>query len=123
MRRCGFTLIELLVVMAIVATLLSIVSPRYFNHLDHARDAALRQTLNVTRDAIDKYHADKGRYPANLDDLVASRYLRQLPMDPVADKPDAWVLLPPTDGAASGIADLRSSASGAGRDGVSYGDY
>lgn len=123
MRRRGFTLIELLVVMAIVATLLSIVAPRYFNHLDHARDAALRQTLNVTRDAIDKYHADKGRFPASLDELVASRYLRQPPLDPVADKADGWLLLPPPDGAASGIADLRSSASGAGSDGVSYGDY
>jgi general secretion pathway protein G len=123
MRLRGFTLIELLVVMAIVATLLSIVAPRYFNHLDHAREAALRQTLNVARDAIDKYHADKGRYPASLDELVESRYLRQLPIDPVADKPASWVLLPPSDGTTGGILDLHSSASGAGSDGVSYGDY
>ena len=33
----AFTLVELLVVMAIVATLLSIAVPRYFQHLDLAR--------------------------------------------------------------------------------------
>lgn len=39
----GFTLIELLVVMAIIATLLSLVAPRYFNSLNKAKEAVLRQ--------------------------------------------------------------------------------
>ena len=70
-RRRGFTLIELLVVMAIIATLLSIVAPRYFTHLDRAREAALRETLVVVRDAIDKFHGDTGRYPESLEELVS----------------------------------------------------
>lgn len=37
MKRRGFTLVELMVVMAIVALLLSLALPRYFNHLDSAR--------------------------------------------------------------------------------------
>ena len=123
MKFRGFTLIELLVVMAIVATLLSIVTPRYFRHLEHTKETALRQTLNVVRDAIDKYHADKGRYPATLDELVDQRYLRQPPIDPVADKGAAWVLLPPPDDPAGGVWDLRSGAAGAGSDGMAYGDY
>ena len=65
----GFTLIELLVVMAIVATLLSIAAPRYFDHLDRARENTLRQSLTVMRDAIDKYRADTGRYPEDLQEL------------------------------------------------------
>ena len=50
----AFTLIELLVVLAIIATLLAIAAPRYFAHLDRAREAALRESLYVMRDAIDK---------------------------------------------------------------------
>ena len=123
MKRRGFTLIELLVVMAIIATLLSIVAPRYFRHLDHAGEAALRQTLNVVRDAIDKYHADKGRYPPTLEDLVGQRYLRQLPVDPVAGKGADWILLPPPSDPNGGVYDVHSGAAGTGSDGMAYGDY
>lgn len=110
MRR-GFTLIELLVVMAIIATLLSIATPRYFAHMDRAREAALRETLFVVRDAIDKFHADTGRYPAELDELVTRRYLRQLPVDPVDGSRDRWtIVIPP--GESAGVADLHSGAGG-----------
>lgn len=108
MRR-GFTLIELLVVMAIIATLLTVATPRYFAHLDRAREAALRETLHVTRDAIDKFHADTGRYPTELAELVTKRYLRALPMDPITESTDTWVIvLPPGDG--QGVYDLQSGA-------------
>jgi general secretion pathway protein G len=123
-RRKGFTLIELLVVMAIIATLLAIAAPRYFNSLDRARDASLRETLFVVRDAIDKYHYDLGRYPANLDDLVTRRYLRKLPQDPVTESADSWVLVAPPDGAAAGeLYDVRSGAPGSGADGVPYAEW
>ena len=110
-RRGGFTLIELLVVMAIIATLLSIATPRYFAHLDRAREAALRETLFVVRDAIDKFHADTGRYPAELEELVTRRYLRKLPVDPVTDRADSWTLVP-APGEAAGVSDLKSGAGG-----------
>lgn len=122
MRSRGFTLIELMVVMAIVATLLSIVTPRYFNHLDHARETALRQTLAVTRDAIDKFHADHDRYPASLDELVSRRYLRTVPVDPLTDSSDTWTLLAPPAGSeeapsalSGGVWDLRSGAHAEGK--------
>ena len=69
----GFTLIELMVVMAIIALLLTVATPRYFKHLDRAREATLRETLSVMRDSIDKFHGDNGRYPAALEELVSSR--------------------------------------------------
>lgn len=123
-RRKGFTLIELLVVMAIIATLLAIAAPRYFGSLDRARDAALRETLFVVRDAIDKYHYDLGRYPDDLDELVSKRYLRKLPQDPVTESADTWVLVPPPDGAAAGdVYDIRSGAPGSGIDGVPYEEW
>ena len=112
MRR-GFTPFELLVVMAIIATLLSIATPRYFAHLDRARETALRETLFVVRDAIDKFYADNGRYPAELDELVSRRYLRKAPVDPVSESADTWVIVPPP-GETKGVWDLRSSAGGEG---------
>jgi len=123
MRARGFTLIELLVVMAIVATLVAIVAPRYFRHLDRAKETALHQTLNVVRDAIDKYHADKDKYPATLDELVEQRYLRQLPFDPISDSKDGWTLLPPPDNPDGGIWDVHSSAEGTDEAGTAYRDY
>lgn len=123
MKRRGFTLIELLVVMAIIATLLAIVAPRYFRHLDRAKETALHQTLNVVRDAIDKYHADKDKYPATLDDLVEQHYLRQLPVDPITGTKDNWTLLPPPDDPAGGVWDIHSADEGSDEAGVAYRDY
>jgi general secretion pathway protein G len=107
--RKGFTLIELMVVMAIIALLLTVATPRYFRHLETAREATLKTTLNVTRDAIDKFHADVGRYPSDLSELVTRRYLRQVPVDPMTDSSDTWVLVPPPNDMA-GVYDLHSGA-------------
>ena len=53
-RIQGFTLIELLVVMAIIAILVSIAAPRYFNSVQKSKEAVLRQVLSTMRDALDK---------------------------------------------------------------------
>ena len=118
--RRGFTLIELLVVMAIVALLISIAAPRYFVHLERAREAALAETLAVTRDAIDKFHGDTGRYPQDLDELVDRRYLRATPVDPLTERRDGWLLVAPPGG--SGVWDLHSNAPGTARDGRPFGE-
>jgi general secretion pathway protein G len=118
MRR-GFTLIELLVVMAIIATLLSIATPRYFNHLERARETALRETLVVVRDAIDKFHADTGRYPDTLSELVDQRYLRAMPRDPIIESDERWIVVAPP-GEVGGVWDLHS---GAEVEGKSYGQW
>jgi general secretion pathway protein G len=122
-KRRGFTLIELLVVMAIIATLLAIVAPRYFRHLDHAKATALHETLNVVRDAIDKYRADKDKYPASLEALVEQHYLRQLPVDPVTGSREGWIIDAPPDDPAGGVADIHSGDQGSDAAGVAYRDY
>ncbi|WP_018410411.1 type II secretion system protein [Methyloversatilis thermotolerans] len=121
--RRGFTLIELLVVMAIIAVLLTIAAPRYFEHLDRSREATLKQTLAITRDAIDKFRGDRGVYPQNLQELVDKQYLRKLPFDPVTDSSETWIIVPPRDTATdTGVADLKSGAEGQTRDGVAFGE-
>ena len=116
----GFTLIELLVVMAIMGTLLAIAAPRYFDSVDRAKEATLRANLRLVRENIDKHKADTGRYPESLQALVTGRYLMSVPLDPVTDRSDTWVLLAPPDGLTPGVYDLRSGASGLARDGSSY---
>lgn len=118
--RRGFTLIEMLVVLAIVALLLSIAAPRYFGSLDKSRDAALQENLRVIRVSLDRFHADKGRYPETLEELVEERYLREVPMDPITESRTTWVLLESDDGATDGVADVRSGAPGTTRDGRAY---
>ncbi|MFL6694769.1 MAG: type II secretion system protein [Ramlibacter sp.] len=121
MRRRGFTLIELLVVMAIIATLLSVALPRYFGSVERSKEVTLRQSLSVMRDAIDKFYADQGRYPEQLEDLVAQRYLRDLPVDPVTDQRTTWQLVPPPDPTAKGrVYDVHSGAPGKASDGRDF---
>jgi general secretion pathway protein G len=122
MRRRGFTLIELLVVLAILATLLSLAAPRYFQHIERSREAVLRENLASLRDAIDQYHADTDAWPADLADLVEKHYLRAVPADPVTDSKDTWVVLPPPGGI-EGVYDVRSGAEGEGLDGSAYSEW
>lgn len=124
-RPRGFTLIELIVVMAIVALLVSIAAPRYLQSLDRAREASLRSSLQVLRHAIDQFAADRGRYPDSLDELVAARYLRHLPEEPISGQRDRWVTLSPApDSAVPGqVWDVRSGAAGRARDGSLYADW
>lgn len=119
LQKRGFTLIELLVVMAIIALLLTIVSPRYFTSVDRAREAVLKQNLSILRDAIDKYHADTGRYPASLNQLVEDRYIRAVPVDPITEE-DVWAELPPPDPEMDGVFDVHTTSDKQALDGTFY---
>lgn len=122
-RRRGFTLIELLVVMTIIATLLTIAVPRYFGSVDRSREVALRQSLLVMRDAIDKFVGDTGAYPETLATLVEKGYLRGVPADPLTESTASWIVVPPPDPKKTGVFDVRSGAEGAGQDGRPYKDW
>jgi len=124
-KDTGFTLIELLVVLSIIATLLTLAAPRYFQHVERAKEAVLRENLASVRQVLDQYHADKGVWPASLQALVDNRYLRALPLDPITERSDTWVLEAPPeekarDATENGIYNLHSGAEGNGSDGKSY---
>lgn len=112
LRWRGFTLIELLVVMAIVATLLSLVAPRYFSSLDKAKEAVLRQDLVIMRSAIDQFYSDTGKYPIDLEELVDKHYLRRVPIDPFTESNQTWIVMPPKNETESGVYDVHSGYTG-----------
>jgi general secretion pathway protein G len=120
MVRKGFTLIELLVVLAIVATLLTIAVPRYYASLDRSKEAVLKENLYQMRDAIGKYYADRGRYPATLDALAADKYLRSVPLDPITESAATWLVVAPEDPQKGGVYDVRSGATGKATDGTEF---
>lgn len=119
----GFTLIELLVVMAVIATLLTLALPRYFASLEKSKEAVLQANLSLMRQTLDKYYGDTGRYPDALEDLVADKYLRSVPSDPVTDSDATWIVVPPPEPQMGGVYDVRSGAEGRARDGTAYQDW
>jgi general secretion pathway protein G len=122
-KHQGFTLIELIVVMTIISLLLTLAAPRYFRSIDKSKETVLKANLFATRDALDKFHADTGKYPTQLAELVEKRYLRTLPWDPITESSDSWILVPPADGQDGGVYNITSGAEGAGADGVPYADW
>lgn len=119
-KKSGFTLIELLVVLAVIATLLTLALPRYYSSLEKSREAVLQQNLALLRETLDKYYGDKGKYPTALDELVSSKYLRSMPLDPITDSSATWVSVPPPQPDMGGVYDVRSGAPGTARDGSEY---
>lgn len=123
LRRHGFTLIELIIVMAIVALLLTLAAPRYFHSIERSKEAVLRANLATTREALDKFRGDTGKYPERLEVLVEKRYLKSLPYDPITESRDTWIVVPPESTEQGGIFDIHSGAEGNGLDGTPYKDW
>ncbi len=119
----GFTLIELLVVMTIIGMLLGLALPRYFHSVDKSRETVLHQDLTIMRDTLDKYYSDNGKYPDSLEQLVAAKYLRAIPLDPMTDSAATWVTVPPEDPTLGSVYDIKSGAPGKAFDGSSYADW
>jgi len=120
MKIKGFTLIELLVVMSIVALLLTLSLPRYYGAVERSRETVLKENLWLLRKSIDQFYADRGRYPVSLDDLVTERYLHAVPVDPVTERADTWIPIPSSDTQEYGVADVRSGAQGATKQGTPF---
>ncbi len=122
-QRKGFTLIELLVAMTIIGLLLSIVVPRYFHSVTKAEESVLKEDLALMREALDKFHSDTGSYPTTLDELIAKKYLRKIPVDPVTRSDATWVIIPPAPTEKGAVFDIKSGAPGSSINGTSYADW
>jgi general secretion pathway protein G len=122
-KRLGFTLIELLVVFTIISLLLTLAVPRYFNSVDKSKEAVLKENLNQVRDAISRYYADKGKYPESLDALAADKYMRKVPLDPITESTQTWIIVQPEDPQKGGVYDIRSGAPGKSREGAEFSQW
>lgn len=122
-QQYGFTLVELLVVMALIALLLTIATPRYFGSLEKSKETVLRQNLALTRESLDKYYGDTGKYPDTLDMLVSKKYLRKLPIDPITESATTWIIIAPDDIEKGGVFDIKSGAAGNGSDGTAFSEW
>jgi general secretion pathway protein G len=111
----GFTLIEVLIVMVIITILAGISLAVYNNSIVRAKEAVLKEDLFQLREAIDKYYADKNKWPATLDALVSDKYIRMVPVDPITNSSTTWRTTfgesdPSNPSAESGISDVHSGA-------------
>lgn len=120
-RSAGFTLIELLVVLSIIAVLLTLSVPRYFQSIDTAKEKVLAENLQVTRDTINKFYGDTGRYPESLEELVEKKYLRSLPFDPVSELD--FTIVPPDDGRKGKVYDIKTKAIGRAHSGILFSQF
>jgi general secretion pathway protein G len=124
----GFTLIELLIVVSLIVVLATMGIATYRNSVQRGREAVLKEDLFRLRDAIDQHYADKGKYPASLEDVVAAGYLRAVPVDPITQSATTWQTIeaepdPTKPTAEPGIYNVKSGAEGQSLDGSNFSDW
>ena len=130
MDRKGFTPIEMLIVVSLIGILVMILIPQYKYAVLRAKEAVLKENLFQIRDAINKYYADKKKYPAGLSDLVSVRYLREIPYDPMS-RSSQWqiIMAEPLEGeefdpeVLNGVIDVKSLSHAKALDGTIYADW
>jgi len=127
-QQGGFTLIELMVVLALIFTLSAIAFATYQNTVQRGREAVLKEDLYRIRDAIDQHYADKGKYPASLEDLVSAGYMRKIPADPITQSDQTWQTVPAEPDPANptaepGIYNVLSGSESTALDGSKYSDW
>ncbi len=120
-------------VVAIIGILATIAIPAMRTAPERARESALKEDLFTMRSCLDQFHADRGRYPSSLDELVSMGYLRSVPVDPITASKDTWVpvveqVTPEQQDerdqqAGAGIIDVHSGSDQTALDGTKYADW
>ena len=117
-----------MVVMSLIVTLATIGSCSIGRASSIPKEAVLKEDLFRMREAIDQYYADKNQYPATLEDLVSSGYLRAVPKDPFTGLASTWQTVPAEPDpnnpiSVGGIFSVKSGSEGVAMDGSNYNDW
>lgn len=78
----GFTLVELMIVIVIIGIIIGVMIFHYFNAVDAAKIAKIKDELNTLCEAIGKYKSRHGNWPDKLAELEYKGYLPKIPADP-----------------------------------------
>jgi len=124
--QSGFSLLELMISMFILIILISVAVPTYQRSVQHAKETVLKENLWQMRRAIDQYSADKAKLPQSVEDLVESKYLREMPMDPITEKAEWEAVMgedPNSVDKEQGLIDVKSLSEESDSDGKAYKEY
>ena len=96
--------------------------------ITRTKEIVLQYSLFQIRNAIDRYYAERNRYPSSLDLLTSEGYVSQIPTDPMTNRTGSWKNTPskadpnnPT--AAPGIYDVKSGSEAMALDGTNYSNW
>jgi len=110
-----------MVIVTIIGILVTLAVPSYRHSTVKAREAVLAHDLFTLRDLLDQHRADKGRYPAALEDVAKVGYLRSIPADPFTRSTTTWQTI--TEDTEGGIVDVHSGSDLVGTNGVPYNQW
>jgi general secretion pathway protein G len=118
-KQRGFTLLEHVVI--IIGILYSIAQIKITGSITYAKETALKNNLYTLRKAIDDYYADRSKYPSSLQDLVDSKYIRNIPEEPFTKSTETWTIIPSEKG--NDVFDIKCSSTATGNNGKPYNEW
>ena len=83
MKRAAFTIVELLMVVAIISVLITIVTVSAKGSIQAARSKKASAIVAMVQQAVDVYHAQKGKWP--IDNLASRSGRHSMPQDEIED--------------------------------------
>jgi general secretion pathway protein G len=127
-KHCkAFTFVELVMVITILGILVAIAIPVYRAQILATKESVLVHNLAIIRERIDQYKADRDEYPPSLDALVEAGYLKEIPEDPMLERPE-WEEVfaefdPERPDQEPGINDVHSLSAGVSSNGTPYSEW
>ncbi len=118
-NNSAFTLIEVLAVVIIISVLFAASQPLIGNSARKAKESVLKNNLCAVRETITRFYKDHERYPAALNELVEKKYIMALPIDPITEKNDSWIVIP-SNADVKDVYDIKSGARGVTIEGIEY---
>lgn len=82
MFQRAFSLIEIIIAITIIALFISLPVLAYSSYAKTGRDNKRKADVLKISQALEQYKAEKGSYPLQLEDLVTTGFLTELPIDP-----------------------------------------